>query len=177
MKNEELWRSIEGYAGLYEISNFGRVKSLRSSGKGRRARSDGILNLNDANRDYLRITLSKGSMRYRTHLVHRLVVTAFIGEIPSGYDVNHKDCNKKNNNVANLEVVTKRRNSNHAVENGLLKVIGEDNPCAKLTDEQVIDIRRRLANGERNIRLAECYGVSGSLINMIKRRAIWRHIP
>lgn len=177
MKNEEIWKSIDGYDGLYEVSNFGRVKSLRSSGKGRRAKNNGILNLNDANRDYLRITLSKGSMRYKTHLVHRLVATAFIGEIPSGYDVNHKDCNKKNNHVTNLEIVTKKRNSTHAVEHGMLMVVGEDNPGAKLTSKQVIDIRRRLANGEMNIRLAECYGVTTGLISMIKRRVIWRHIP
>jgi hypothetical protein len=66
---------------------------------------------------YLRVELSKNGEQI-TKMVHRLVVEAHIGKIPSGKVVNHKDGNKQNNNLNNLEVVTASENERHAVKNG-----------------------------------------------------------
>lgn len=175
MSSQETWKPIDGYVGLYDVSNLGRVRSLRSKTQAHKLKPDGVLSLNKANRDYLRITLNDGCGQ-KTHLVHRLVASAFIGEIPTGYDVNHKNGIKTDNRVDNLEIVTKQRNSKHAVEMGMLKVVGSENPMAKLNESAVIDIKQRLFTGQSNASIARIYGVSGSAITMIKNNRTWKHV-
>ena len=90
----EIWKDIDGYEGLYQVSNLGRVKSLHHN-------KEKILKGSYANKGYHLISLSKEGTQKR-YLVHRLVATAFI---PNPYKlecVNHKDENPRNNNVNNL---------------------------------------------------------------------------
>ena len=105
----EIWLSIEGYEGLYEVSNMGRVKSLRDRYGNPREK---ILSQVDNGNDYLIVNLWKnGKMKH--YLVHRLVATSFI-QNPNGYRcVNHKDENKTNNCVDNLEWCTQKYNCNY----------------------------------------------------------------
>ena len=104
---KEVWQDIKGFEGLYAISNKGNVKSLKS-GK--------ILKPYD-NGGYYRITLSKGGKSKR-FLVHVLVATHFIGDKPfENAQVNHKDLNKYNNCVTNLEWVSPSENVRHAIKN------------------------------------------------------------
>ena len=91
---EEIWKDVVGYEGLYQVSNLGRVKSLFRYKK--------ILKQFEDNKGYLRVTLYKNN-KSKSIKVHRLVATAFIPN-PNNYDcINHKDENKTNNNVENLE--------------------------------------------------------------------------
>lgn len=110
---KEEWKPIKGYEGLYEVSNMGRVKSLH--------RSQGIILKQGTFHGYMKVGLHKNGTR-STKKVHRLVATAFIRN-PNNYEfVNHKDGNKKNNTVDNLEWCTRSYNMRHAYHNGLMNV-------------------------------------------------------
>ena len=96
---EEEWRPVKGYEGLYEVSNMGRVKSLHAS-------QEIILKQGEYPNGYMGANLSKDGTA-NMKLVHRLVAIAFI-QNPNNYEeVNHKDGNKKNNTVDNLEWCTR----------------------------------------------------------------------
>ena len=102
------WKPIKDYEGLYEISNTGEVKSLNLK-KGR------ILKQH-IQRSYLYVGLSK-QCKTKLHLVHRLVAKTFIPNPLHLPEVNHKDENKLNNNVDNLEWCTAKYNSNYGTRN------------------------------------------------------------
>ena len=109
--NEE-WRDIKGYEGRYQVSNLGRVKSLNYNHTSR----EKILKAREDKVGYLYLNLYKNNKR-KTHKVHRLVAQAFI-ENPNNYpQVNHKDENKSNNRVENLEWCTHRYNLNYGTRN------------------------------------------------------------
>lgn len=117
---EEVWKDVEDYEGLYWVSNLGRIKSKRKI-------------LNPTESEYLKVGLSK-SGKQRTITVHRLVAKAFI-ENPHNYNfINHKDENKLNNNVNNLEWCTNKYNLNYGTRNEKVsknqskyKIIQKDN--------------------------------------------------
>lgn len=108
---EEIWREIEGYKNLYQVSNLGRVKSLNY----RRSGKEGILKFGTNKKGYKDVQLWKEE-KGKTFKVHRLVVEAFpeiCGELFEGCEVDHIDTNKENNNANNLRCVTKRENANN----------------------------------------------------------------
>lgn len=118
----EIWKDIKGYEGLYQISNFGRIKSLpkkRINGTNFYIQKEKILKPQLKTKRYLGINLTKNKM-HKNFLVHRLVAEAFIDNPYDLPQVNHKDCNKLNNNINNLEWCTQEENLNHALRNGLL---------------------------------------------------------
>ena len=106
---EEIWRDIDGYEGLYQVSNKGRVKSLKW-GKER------ILRPRDNGRGYLRVQLTKENTSKHIR-VHRLVARAFIPNPHNLPEINHIDENKKNNSVENLEWCDRRYNVNYGTRN------------------------------------------------------------
>lgn len=112
----EIWKDIAGYEGFYKISNLGKIKSLPRKGV-----KEKILNPSKNNRGYLRVGLSaKGKVRYDS--IHRLVAETFIENPKKMPEVNHIDGNKLNNNIENLEWVTKSENEKHAYKIGLRKM-------------------------------------------------------
>lgn len=119
---EEIWKDIPGYEGCYQASNLGRIKSLERkveyNNQEDRILKEKIMKLNPTTRGYIRIGLCKKG-RSRSHFVHRLIVSTFIGE--SNLQVNHIDGVKTNNNIDNLEYVTHQENIKHAVRIGLIK--------------------------------------------------------
>lgn len=103
---KEIWKDIPNYEGYYQVSNLGKVMSLRSYGGNSRR----IMKPCGNGTGYLKVMLCKNSQQ-KQYLVHRLVAMAFIPN-PNNYDfVNHKDENKMNNCVDNLEWCTKSYNS------------------------------------------------------------------
>lgn len=114
---KEIWRPIKGLEGEYEASNFGRVRSLDRFVKNPGNPNGGyiqhgrLLTVCTAKNGYRVVNVGK---RRATQYVHRLVATAFIGEIPHGMTINHKDGDKGNNRVENLEIVTYSENHLHA---------------------------------------------------------------
>ena len=114
---EEIWKPVVGYEGMYEVSNFGRVWSIRRK-----------LFLKEdidkrKNHHYHRVTLSKNGKTERI-TVHRLVTQAFIPNPDNLPEVNHKDENPANNNVENLEWCDRTYNINYGTRN---KRVGESN--------------------------------------------------
>ena len=108
--NEEIWKDIKGYEGLYQISNYGRVKSF--GGKIRSHKNDMILKLKIRN-TYNVTNLTKNDKK-KSFQIHRLVAEAFIPN-PNNYPiVNHKDENPLNNYVDNLEWCTQKFNVIHS---------------------------------------------------------------
>ena len=132
------WIPIEGYEGRYLVSNTGSVKSLVSTHNGRTPkRNEHILKQYESN-GYLRVGLTKQFEKPRYHFVHRLVLSSFKDK--SNLFVNHIDGNKSNNNLENLEWVTRSENQKHAYKIGLQKPV--DNGLKKtiqiLKDDIVI---------------------------------------
>lgn len=119
--NEEVWKDIKGYEGSYMISNLGRTKSLnRVNTRGTRIKGK-FLKTRINNSGYEHVMLYSGSRELRKNLfIHRLVVEHFIQGNDS-LDVNHKDGDKLNNRLDNLERVSKSENTIHGYSNGLMK--------------------------------------------------------
>lgn len=119
---EEEWRDISGFEGYYQVSNLGRVRSLDREnvryGKGYRTIKGRILKQLLAGRGYCYVNFSVDGV-YSRHYVHRLVANAFIRNADNKQEVNHKDGNKLNNTVSNLEWVDSSENNKHAWDIGL----------------------------------------------------------
>ena len=108
----EHWRSIAGYDGLYEVSDLGRIKSLGND----KSRKEKTLKPGKNQGGYLHVGLCKDCHTKRL-LVHRLVAEAFIPNTQGLETVNHKDEDKTNNSVANLEWMSKKDNLNYGTHN------------------------------------------------------------
>lgn len=113
---KEMWIDIAGYNGLYQVSNFGRVRSIDRSVKtlhGTRKASERILKPCVNKKGYLVVTLSKESQVYPAR-INRLVAEAFIPNPQKHPVVNHKDRNRSNNNADNLEWCTVEYNNRYS---------------------------------------------------------------
>ena len=121
---EEIWRPIAGYEGFYEVSNMGFVRSLDRSvpnGLGyKRFRKGQIIKMWPNSKGYMRCQLSYNNDK-KFYLVHRLVAEAFIPKVNGLPEINHKDEDKTNNSVDNLEWCDRKYNNNYG--NRLKKVI------------------------------------------------------
>lgn len=118
---EEIWKDIEGYEGLYQVSNSGRVKSLeryKENHSKLQKVEEKIKTVSIDNIGYYRVCLYKDN-KLKNARVHRLVAQTFIPNPDNLREVNHKDGNKLNNNIDNLEWVTSSENNKHAWNTGL----------------------------------------------------------
>lgn len=109
---EEIWKDIEGYEGHYQVSNLGRVKSFKSSFSGR------IIKIRN-NKGYGMVDLRNTEGKKTFPLVHRLVAKHFLKKIEGKNYINHKDGDKLNNRIDNLEWCTHSENMKHAYKNNL----------------------------------------------------------
>lgn len=112
----EIWNPLVSYEGLYEVSNFGRVKSLKRQ-VGTIMFPSVLLVILDGSHGYSHVSLSKEGCRKRV-MVHRLVAMAFIPNPENKPHVNHLDSNRKNNHVDNLEWCNQKENMQHALKHG-----------------------------------------------------------
>jgi hypothetical protein len=151
----------------YAVSNYGRVKRIDSNK---------ILQTHCKSCDYNQIGLMiKG--KCKTLKVHWLVTAAFLGPRPEGYETNHKDGNKRNNHISNLEYVTSGENNLHAYRMGLRKPsprLGEACNKAKLNRNEVLKIRELRRSGYTTVLLAKMFGISHSSISDIMTKKSWK---
>lgn len=110
-RSEEEWKDIQGYEGLYQVSNLGNVKSLLNNR---------LLKPGKHSKGYLVVILCKNK-KHKPFYVHRLVAQTFLENKDKCNQVNHIDGDKSNNNVCNLEWCNDYENKCHAYKNGLRK--------------------------------------------------------
>ena len=167
----EQWRDIRNYEGLYQVSNYGRIKSFRRN-------EPMIFVRHKDSRNYFSLGLKKCGVKTKTIKAHQLVALTFIPNPESKPQVNHIDGKKWNNRVGNLEWVTSAENIKHAYDSGFYKV-GAEHPLAKFTEEQVRYIREVCIPGDREFgmsALAKKLGVSVSAIEGVYKRETYKNV-
>ena len=118
IETEEIWRSIEGYEGLYQVSSLGRVRSLNRyeiCNGGTRLRKGRVLKPVTQNRGYLQVNLNRDG-KQKMFLVHRLVGMSFqdiVGECKPEFEIDHKNTQRQDNRADNLHWVTRKENQNN----------------------------------------------------------------
>ena len=136
--DDEIWKDIEDYDGVYKISNYGRVRSYKN-------KIEIILFPKDTH-GYLTVYLLKNRTKKRVG-VHRLVAIAFLPNLENKPEVNHRDGNKKNNHVNNLEWNTSAENIRHALDTGLANSrIGENHKHSIMTVSDALLIKEARVN-------------------------------
>ena len=135
---KEIWKPIRNYEGLYEVSTFGRIKSVeryvKSNNNNYRLQKECIRKTALNNNGYVHVILCKDG-NYTTYNVHRLVAETFIPNPGCLPEVNHKDEDKENNNVKNLEWVTHLNNIRHSTPTRLKNKLKEKRELQSMIDE------------------------------------------
>lgn len=180
-KIEEIWKPVVGFEGYYEVSNLGNVRSVDRiiyGGKWGQEKRKSVLLKANLNRKlvYKYVILVKCGVR-KTMKIHRLVAMAFIPNPENKRDVNHKDLDKTNNTVENLEWVTPTENRRHAI--GLFRGnFGVSVPFATLNPEKVKEIRYIHRTGIATCKeLKIIYKVADikTIYNVVNRR-FWKNV-
>jgi hypothetical protein len=162
----EIWKDIKDYEGLYQVSNLGKVKSLKFG-------KEKILKPGKSKKGYLAVVLCDNTIR-KTFKVHRLIALTFIDNLHNKPQINHINGIKLDNRVDNLEWCTNGENGKHAFDNGLrIPQKGENRYNSKLKEFQVINIKKD--NRSHRV-IAKDYNVDHSLIGLIKRGKCWKHL-
>lgn len=175
---QEIWKDIEGYNGFYQVSNLGRVKST-GGWCGTSKRREKIRATSLTKDGYVKVRLLYQG-KDKTERIHRLVAKAFIPNKDNKDTVNHKDGNKENNIVDNLEWVNRKEQMIHAYKLGLKQSrIGVNNSNSKLTREQVIEIRKTyIPNSKKfgTVALGKKYGVTNRIIGLIVNNKSYKNV-
>ncbi len=172
---DEEWRPVQWHESAYQVSSLGRVRSLSRFRRGRGGHpvrvNARLLKQAVAGAGYSTVCLGAGS----SVMVHRLVAIAFIPNPDGMPEVNHKDGNKKNNRVGNLEWVSHAGNGRHAAKNGLL-AIGSRHGQSVLIEAQIPVIRQRVAGGESIRSVARELSVGSETVRAVITGRTWGHV-
>lgn len=188
-----MWRPAVGFNGRYEVSNCGQIRSVKTTAGGTTFAPRKPQNINSG---YLVVKISDvpgGTQKTKT--IHSLVAEAFLGERPRGAQVNHKDGDRTNNHVVNLEWVTPGENIKDSYDRNPDRVNGrsalhmermrsrrrpqrgELHHNAKLSETQASQIIKLLIDGQGVRPIAREFGISHTLVRAIKTRTRWSHLP
>ena len=173
---DEVWRPVFGYEGLYEISNLGNLMRVSTYG-GKPRRKPRAKAIKGGYRCFH--LCSAGIRKYRP--AHIMVWQSFVGPVPEGLEINHKDGDRDNPRLDNLEVVTRSENIKHSFaflgkKTNFKPMPGEKNGCAKLTEDDVREIRALHVAGWRRIDIARKFNVTDVNIGHITSRRKWQHV-
>lgn len=170
----ERWLPIPGFEGFYEVSDAGRVRSIRRyttcGWRGGR-----VLKPFTDSDGYLRVNLSKRGKIFGLRPVHGLVLLAFVGPPGPGQQVRHGVGGKTDNRLSNLCYGTVLENAADKHRDGVM-ACGERQGNSKLTRADVEAIRARRAAGEPQAVLAQDFGISQAHVSRIALRQSWYHI-
>lgn len=133
MQEQEIWKDVIGYEGLYQVSNLGRVRTLRTN-----TGDDGIMYQRKKKNGYMIVQFRIGNVVY-THSVHRLVALAFIPNPENKPEIDHIDGNPSNNIITNLKWATPKENSNNPVtiarKKAIMSIVNQRNVGKQLSPE------------------------------------------
>lgn len=174
----ETWRPVHRFP-HYEASSLGRVRSVdrivlvrRKSRQYMRRRKGQLMKQTMHHSGYLCVNVCEEALPTMAP-VHQLVADAFHGERREGLTVNHINGNKRDNRPENLEYVTIRENLLHGYRTGIIKNHGEHNRGAKLTEEEVREIRgSNLPASELSLK----FGIGSEQVWRVQSRRNWKHI-
>lgn len=156
----EVWASIPGYVGHYEVSTLGRVRSVKR----------GVVRLLRQGRGsngYLSLSASRDGV-IRNVSIHRAVLTAFVGPCPAGAEAAHLDGDRCHNAIGNLSWVSRKENHSHKERHGTV-LRGGRHPNAKLSDSDLQDVSRLRAAGWSQSEVGRLFGVTQAAISRIER--------
>ena len=158
---QEIFKTHPVY--VVEVSNMGNI------------RGNVILSTNQR---YIRFQgVNRETYEIKFLSVHRLVAELFIGEIPKGMVVNHINGNKHDNRVTNLEIISPKENTQHAIGLGLIKgKSGESHHNSKLTEEKVLEIYELIKLRYSNTKIAEVMGVNHRTVSQIRSGDRWSEL-
>lgn len=171
----ELWKPVDGYEGLYEVSSLGAVRSCAktiATRRGDRTLCQRILSPAKHN-GYFRVQLTDDRGKHKHVFLHRLVAEAFISAA-EGKFINHKDGVKTNNRVENLEWVTAAENNRHAFTTGLNDVFSLARKNAKLSVDDISDLRVLRSFGVSFSELGRQFGVTHRAVMYAIYGQTWR---
>lgn len=186
MEDVEIWKDIENYEGIYQVSNWGRIKSMKRVFYKRKARRnhetmpvympEKIRSIRLNPNGYVTIALWNNG-KYKHCLVHRLVAIYFVkNPFPEIYNqVLHLDNNPANARWDNLIWGTQKQNIQQSVKQGRWHT-GQKNFQTKLKDEDIPKIRELIAEGLSSRKIAEKFNVNKHAILSISNNKTWKHI-
>lgn len=179
----EEWRDVVGAEDRYQVSNFGKVKSKSYVKHGRNIHGPFSFTTKSAAMStplnaygYPAINLRLSNGEDRPVAVHRLVAEAFIPNPNALPQVNHKDSDRANNCVSNLEWVSAQDNVKHGFESGFHTTAGEDHPRSVLNDEVVRRIRSMKAEGWRVTDIARSLNLKYHTVHKVAKGLNWSHV-
>lgn len=172
----EQFAPVRGYEGMYEISSMGAVISISrvsASGKKQTTKSR-VISPSSNGRGYKKVQLWRDG-KATAYYAHRLVLEAFSGIAGQGLEACHNNGNRSQNVIANLRWDTKKNNHADKFAHGTVRN-GEMARAAKLTAQQVLEIRSRLLAGDEQQVIAEHFSITQPTVSDIKSRRTWKHI-
>lgn len=175
---EEIWKDIKGYEGIYQVSNYGKIRSLDRIDKINHFHKGRILKPASI-KGYLHVNLSVDG-NINDVAIHRVVAETFIPNPHNLPQINHKDENKQNNMVTNLEFCTPKHNVNYGTRTirASISQSGEKSHKHKLTQKEVEEIKsiyKRKSKDFNQKKLAQKYNVSFQEISNIIRGKKWKY--
>lgn len=179
IENIEIWRDVVNFEGFYEVSNYGNVRSVDREIKYEDGRvysyKSKILSFNNTKQGYYSAHLYKNCVR-KNRKVHIIVAETFLPNPLGLTDVNHKDGNKLNNHVDNLEWTSRLQNMQHGFSTGLINNTGTNHGNNIYSDEQIIHVKRLLVLRRPHKEIEAVTGVKKGTIEQISQGRQWTHL-
>jgi hypothetical protein len=175
---DERWKPVAGYEDCYSISNLGRL--ARTAGYGEAKTPCFKLRESALKGGYRSYHMCKDGIR-KYRYAHIMVWEAFNGQIPEGLEIDHKDNDRANARLANLQLATRSQNVTYAFRRNNKPPAnnpspGSRNGCAKLTEADIPTIFALSRTGKFQYEIAEMFGVSQPAIGRILRGVGWKHV-
>ena len=176
-----IWKPIKGYENYYLVSNVGEIKTIEriiTLPTHSYLKKEKMLKQFKDSKGYMHVKLYDGTGKPKSLTIHRIVASSFLDNPNNLAEVNHIDHNKNNNNVDNLEWMSRGDNIKHSYSKRDPKTYkGSGNKNSKLTEDVVISIRKEYREKRTTYKtLANKYGVGTTLIGYIIKNQVWKHV-